>query len=118
MERVSALAARREESLFADEWHPADARITLERNGETAPFTITCGLAGWFVHTVFFSTEDEAQTTFKSMMADLDKIIALVPLRDSERRNPNGHDNTEQDETATAAASFHALCRSEKKPTK
>ena len=26
--------------------HPADSRITLERDGETAPFAITCGLAG------------------------------------------------------------------------
>src|SRR5215813_9807995 len=65
--------------IVLDEEHPADARITLERNGETAPFAITCGLGGWFVHTVFFSTEREAEKAFESMRADLDAIIQLVP---------------------------------------
>jgi hypothetical protein len=65
--------------IVLDDQHPANARITLERDGETAPFAITCGLAGWFFHTVFFSTEDEAQNAFKSMKAALEHIIVLVP---------------------------------------
>ena len=49
--------------IILDEWHPADVCITLERDAETAPFAITCGLAGWFAHTVFFSTDDAAKKT-------------------------------------------------------
>jgi hypothetical protein len=64
--------------IILDEWHPADARITLERDGETAPFAITCGLAGWFVHTVFFSTEADAKSAFESMKAAIDHIIKLA----------------------------------------
>jgi hypothetical protein len=44
-----------------------------------SPFAITCGLAGWFVHTVFFANEDEAQNGFTGMRAELDRIIACVP---------------------------------------
>ena len=65
--------------IVLDDQHPANARITLERDGETAPFAITSGLTGWFFHTVFFSTEDEAQNAFKSMKAALEHIIVLVP---------------------------------------
>ena len=68
--------------IVLDEEHPADARITLERDGETAPLAITCGLAGWFVHTVFISTETEAESVFQSMKAALDNIIGLVPPAD------------------------------------
>ena len=48
---ASALSARSAVSLFSMT-RTANARITLERDGETAPFAITCGLAGWFVRAI------------------------------------------------------------------
>lgn len=65
--------------IILDDWHSADARVTLERGGETAPFAITCGVGGWFVHTMFFATEDDAQNAFKSIKVELDHIIKLIP---------------------------------------
>ena len=38
-----------------------DARITIERGGYSAPFSITCGVVDWLVHTRFFLTEAEAR---------------------------------------------------------
>jgi hypothetical protein len=55
------------------------SRITLERSSEIAPFAITCGLYGWFVHTRFFSTEAEAQDAFREMKLDLGRIAGLIP---------------------------------------
>jgi hypothetical protein len=65
--------------ILLDEEHPAGARITLERDGQAAPFAITCGLEGWFVHTVFFPSEAEAQDAFKLMKRELERIAAFVP---------------------------------------
>ncbi len=67
-------------SITRDEEHSDGARITLESDGQTAPFSITCGIYGWMVHTRFFGTESEAQTEFESMKSDLSRIISTIPL--------------------------------------
>jgi hypothetical protein len=66
--------------IIRDEEHGHGARITLERDGHTAPLVITCGIYGWMVHTRFFGTESEAQSEFEAMRAELSKIIASIPL--------------------------------------
>jgi len=66
--------------IVRDEEHGGGARITLEREGKTAPFAITCGIYGWMVHTRFFGTESEAQREFESMRAELSRIISTIPL--------------------------------------
>lgn len=66
--------------IVRDEEHVDGARITLERDGVTAPLTITCGIYGWMVHTRFFGAESVAQTDFENMKVELSKIIGIIPL--------------------------------------
>jgi hypothetical protein len=65
-------------SIILDEEHPKGARITIERDGNTAPFAITCGVYGWMVHTRFFATEAEARSECGSMKTALDELIDLL----------------------------------------
>jgi len=66
--------------IIRDEEHTDGARITLERDGQTAPFAITCGIYGWMVHTRFFGAESEAQSAFESMRPELTRILSTIPL--------------------------------------
>jgi hypothetical protein len=68
--------------ILRDEEHEQGARITLEREGSTAPFAITCGIYGWFVHTRFFGSEGEAASEFAQMQAGLAAILALIQRTD------------------------------------
>ena len=61
--------------IIRDSEHPLGARITLERSGNIAPYSITCGIYGCMVHTCFFSTEAEASHQFELMAASLDSIL-------------------------------------------
>jgi hypothetical protein len=63
-----------------DEEHPGGARITIERDGTIAPFSITCGVYGWMCHTGFFGTAEEAGETFEAMKVELGNILGLIPL--------------------------------------
>lgn len=58
-----------------DEEHDDGARITLEEDGEAAPWSITCGVYGWMVHTRFFSRRTDADSAFDLMKPDLDRIL-------------------------------------------
>lgn len=66
--------------IIRDEEHDDGARITLERDGDVAPYAITCGIYGWMFHTRFFGTEAGAQREFQSMQAEIVKILASIPL--------------------------------------
>ena len=61
--------------IVQDEEHRDGARITLERDGGAAPFSITCGIYGLFVHTAFASDEPEALQMYSAMKERLDLII-------------------------------------------
>src|SRR5215471_20119996 len=65
--------------IVRDDEHPVGARITLERNAPTAPFTITCGIYGWMVHTRFFRAEAESDAEYESMRDALASILDVVP---------------------------------------
>lgn len=56
------------------------ARITLEENGEVAPFTITWGIYGWAFGTCFFGSRAEALDQYRRMQVDLAPILDLIPL--------------------------------------
>jgi len=66
--------------IIRDEEHSSGARITLERDGHTAPLAITCEIYGWMVHTRFFETEPGAQSEFETMREELSRIISTIPL--------------------------------------
>ena len=63
--------------IMLDEEHPSGIRITLERNGVTAPFSITCGVYGVLIHTRFFGAESQARDDFASMKMGLVDIATM-----------------------------------------
>ncbi len=65
--------------ILQDEAHQEDARITLERDGHVAPFSITCGINGLFVHTAFASDEADALQKYAAMKERIDGIIRSRP---------------------------------------
>lgn len=61
--------------IVADEEHANGARITLEQGGRNAPWAITCGVYGSFLHTALAASEDEARVKFAGMRRDLATIL-------------------------------------------
>ena len=65
-----------------DEEHVDGARITLERDGCIAPFSITCGIYGWMVHTRFFGARQEAEADLERMKGGLADILSMIPFEE------------------------------------
>jgi hypothetical protein len=66
-----------EQGIIAqDDEHRDGARITLERDGCTAPFSITCGIYGLFVHTGFAADKPEALQKYAAMKGRLEQVLA------------------------------------------
>ncbi len=63
--------------IVRDEEHALGARITLERNCSNAPWTVTCGVYGWFFHTRFLSSETEGE--FPAMLDAMAAILEILP---------------------------------------
>lgn len=61
--------------IVADEEHDDGARVTLERDGCTAPWSITCGIYGSFMHTAFASSEEEGRKKYSEMKSELVTIM-------------------------------------------
>jgi len=70
-------------AIVADDEHADGARITLEVDCNHAPFAITCGIYGWFFHTVYASSRAEADQTYRAMRAELEGILAGIPCVDA-----------------------------------
>ena len=79
--------------IVLDEEHDEGARITLERNGSIAPWSVTCGIYGCFMHTAFASNETEVKTKYDSMKSDL---VFLMHEEDSDIRYNNMSDFAER----------------------
>jgi len=62
--------------IVLDEEHPSGARVTLERGGCTAPWSVTCGVYGAFMHTAFASCEADGRAKYSDMKAALEEIMA------------------------------------------
>lgn len=75
--------------IVLDEEHINCARVTLERDGCTAPWTITCGIYGFFFHTAFASSETEGRMKYEHMREDLVKIMQE---KDEACQNQKVHD--------------------------
>src|SRR4051812_23986281 len=61
--------------IVLDEEHDEGARVTLERDGHTAPWSITCGIYGSFMHTAFASSEEEGREKYSKMKSELVSIM-------------------------------------------
>lgn len=73
--------------ITRDEEHEDGARITLEENGITAPYAITCGTHSLLIHTRFFAEAAAAQQGFAEMKRDLEYLITLYPKDDDPKAN-------------------------------
>ena len=72
--------------ILLDEEYENSCRVTLEKEGATAPFSITCGIYGLMVHTAFFGDETEANAAYMQIKKELQAFI------DSDDGNINGSD--------------------------
>ncbi|EFK95230.1 hypothetical protein LDC_2762 [sediment metagenome] len=54
-----------------DEEHSAGARLTLEKDGDIAPYAITSGIYGSFFHTTFLSNEEDAKIQLNLMKCEI-----------------------------------------------
>ena len=76
-----------------DEEHIDGARVTLERDGCTAPWSVTCGIYGDFMHTAFASSEKEGRMKYDNMKVDL---VQIMQTEDNERRYQMMHGFSEK----------------------
>ncbi len=61
--------------ILRDEEHPLGSRITLERGGTTAPYTITCGIYGSMFHTAWAGNEANGASMYEAMR---DRLVLLL----------------------------------------
>ena len=62
-------------TILEDEEYANSCRITLERDGTIAPFSITCGVYGLMVHTTFSNDEADIKTKYEGMKKELEAFI-------------------------------------------
>lgn len=61
--------------IILDEEYLCASRITLERDGIIAPYSITCGVYGLMVHTAFAGQETEAMEKYDGMKKELQEFV-------------------------------------------
>lgn len=61
--------------ILEDEEYADSCRITLEKDGNIAPFSITCGVYGVMFHTTFSSNETDAKEKYEGMKKELEAFI-------------------------------------------
>lgn len=61
--------------IVLDEEHVLGARISLEHGCRVGPYSITCGIYGWMLHTRFFASKEEAETQYEMMKNALDALL-------------------------------------------
>jgi hypothetical protein len=76
-------------TIIKDEECSQTARITLERDAEIAPHTITCGIYGWMVHTRCFGQAADADREYEQMKRALAAISSMIPDSPAEIEDTN-----------------------------
>jgi hypothetical protein len=79
-------------TIVLDEEHADGARITLEQDGYTAPWAITCGVYGLMVHTRFFATRPTAEAEYDATKAALHAIVSQLGAADLAAQARLAHD--------------------------
>jgi len=69
-------------TIVLDEEHADGTRITLEQDGSTAPWAITCGVYGLMVHTRFFAARPTAEAECEAMKRALSGIVSQIGAAD------------------------------------
>lgn len=74
-----------EGTIVSDVEYNHAARITIEQDGITAPFSVTVGIYDVMMHTDFFSTYDQAQSYQERIMKNIERIVALLEVDETDR---------------------------------
>jgi len=73
--------------VLIDEQYDGFSRITLEKDAHGVPFTIVCGVYGWFLHTVYAGVEEKARATYEDMKKGLAHIVDVIPSEENLERD-------------------------------
>jgi hypothetical protein len=61
--------------ILRDEEHSLGSRITLERDGTTAPYAVTCGIYGSMFHTAWAGSEAAGAAMYEAMRDRLAQLL-------------------------------------------
>ncbi|HVG58486.1 MAG TPA: hypothetical protein VNA24_08020 [Hyalangium sp.] len=62
-----------------DEQYADQVRLTLEQDESRSFYALTCGIAGWLVHTRFFGSATEAYAAFEELRPPLVELWRQLP---------------------------------------
>jgi len=77
--------------IVRDEEHVDGGRVTLERDGGTAPWAIVCGIHGWMTHTRLIEPGEEAEREFGEIKTELERLMAMIPMEGEPEMEAKGH---------------------------
>jgi hypothetical protein len=69
------------------------ARITVERDGATAPFAITFGIYGLLFHTYFKSLQTEVDDTVNWLKSKINEVFDMYELPEEQRTDEWYHEH-------------------------
>lgn len=78
--------------IVRDEEYYEKARITIEKDTNIAPYSITIGIYGLMFHTNFFSSIEAAEKTSTFYKVKIEEILKLSNLEENEKQE-NWHDD-------------------------
>ncbi len=70
--------------IIKDEESILGARVTIEKDGHIAPFSITCGIYGLFVHTAFCSNLVETNQKYDEIKDEIQKFLLTESLSEND----------------------------------
>jgi len=80
--------------IIKDEEFENSARITIEKDGQISPFSITMGIYGLTFHTNFYSTFEKADDDFQWFKLKIEEILNLFEIKEEKRDSDwNGKHN-------------------------
>lgn len=71
--------------VLSDFEHLDGARVTIEKNGDIAPFSVTLGIYGMMCYTYFCDTEEEAIEFREKSIKRIDGIFNLLRVDENNR---------------------------------
>ena len=71
--------------IIEDIEHIKGARVTLEKDGDIAPYAITLGIYGLMFHTHFTGSEEKAHVIIEFAKSKIDQTFDLYEVPETER---------------------------------
>ncbi|PKA81966.1 hypothetical protein ATE92_0089 [Ulvibacter sp. MAR_2010_11] len=73
--------------IIRDEENTFGARITLEKEGSIAPYSITIGIYGIMFHTDFYANLEQSDIAFNHFKTKIEKVIEHNSISENERNS-------------------------------